>query len=77
MTRVVPEGVGTHSRGNTLDGVWVSANIKITKATLKDGIKEVTDHSKIELSFLLDKSENRKLPHRLDTFITKSDIRRY
>jgi hypothetical protein len=67
MTRVITEGVATHSRCNTLDGVWVSANIKITTTTLKDGIKEVTDHSMIELSFLLDKNANRKLLHRVDT----------
>ncbi len=77
MTRVTPAGVATHHRGNTLDGVWVSSNIKVTKVTLKDGIREVTDHSMIELSLLLDKKVTRELPHKVDTFTTQEDIRRY
>jgi hypothetical protein len=60
LTRVIESGIPTHTKGNTLDGVWTS--MKVTSCTLTDGLPEVTDHSLVNISFLLDKEVSRVIP---------------
>lgn len=70
MIRVTPKNLPTQELGITLDGVWVSASIKVTKAKLKDGIREITDHIMIELSLILDSNVSRSLPRKVKKFTT-------
>lgn len=77
MVRITPEGVTTHDKGNALYGIWVSPNFKVIKATLKDGLNDVKDHSMIEVTLFLDKSFSRSLPNKIDTYTTQAVIRKY
>jgi len=43
---------------------------KSITTVLKDGLKEVTDHSMIELAVILDKSVSRILPKKVETCVT-------
>lgn len=60
-----------------MNGIWVSPNMEVTAVTLKDGTREVTDHSLVEVSILLDKDVSRSLPHKVDTFTTQADVKEF
>jgi len=74
LIRVTPPNEPTHSKGNTLDGMWVSPTIKVTSATMKDGMREVTDHSMLEVSLLLIKEVSLALPHKVKKNIRPKQI---
>jgi hypothetical protein len=43
LERVIADGVPTHTKGNTLDGIWT--NLKVTSCILTDALPDITDHS--------------------------------
>ena len=57
LTRIVASNIETHNLGNNLDGIWT--NMKNSSCILHDGLVDITDHSMIEVSLLVDESVSR------------------
>ena len=75
LDRVIEEGVPTHQLGGCLDGVWT--NMKYSSVSLTEGMREVTDHSMIQFSLLIDGDVKRTLTHKEEELTTQREIRAY
>jgi hypothetical protein len=75
LFRVVEDGIQTHSKGGTLDGIWT--NLRVTSCVLTDGLPDITDHSLVQVNLLMDKEVSRILPHKVDEYYTTADIRKF
>lgn len=75
LNRVIEEGIPTHSKGNTLYGIFT--NLKVTKCTLTDVLPDIIDYSLCQINILLDNDISRTIPQKVQEYYTSLDIRRY
>ena len=74
LKRIIASDIATHNQGGNLDGIWT--NMATTACVLHDGLSDITDHSLIEVSLLIDETVSRQLPQSTEEFVAQADIRR-